>query len=105
MDGDPRRLGEALHAVGNHLTAQVSNLLALETELNDGVGPVREVDNSAGQSLVKRAVGGSEAGNANGRTKGFLEGRAKGNADVFCAVVVIDCEVPLVSSCHVCTTA
>ena len=104
MDGDPRRLGKALHAVGNHLTAQVSNLLALETELNDGIGPVRKVDNGTGQGLVKRAVGGSEAGDANGRTEGFFEGRAKGYADVFCAVVVIDCEVPLASFGHVCTT-
>lgn len=104
MDGDPRRLGEALHAVRNHLAAQVSDLLALETELNDGIGPVREVDNSAGQGLVKRAVGGPEAGNANRRTEGFLKGRAKGNADVFCAVVVIDCEIPLASFRDVCTT-
>lgn len=95
MDGDPRSLGEALHAVRDHLTAQVSNLLTLETELNDGVGPVREVDNGTGQGLVKRAVCGSEAGDANGRTEGFLEGRAKGNADVFCAVVIIDCRIPL----------
>lgn len=104
MDGDPRRLGEALHAVRNHLAAQVSDLLALESELNDGVGPVGEVDNGAGQGLVKRAVGGSEAGDANGRTKGFLEGRAKGDADIFCAVVVIDCEYPLAPVPHDCTT-
>lgn len=104
MDGDPRRLGKALHAVGNHLTAQVSNLLALETELNDGVRPVREVDYGTGKGLVERTVGGSEAGNANGRTEGFFEGRAKGDADVFCTVVVIDCEVPLASFRHVCTT-
>lgn len=104
MDGDPRRLGEALHTVRNHLTAQVSNLLTLETELDDCVWPVRKVDHGTGQGLVERAVGGSETGNANGRAEGFLEGRSKGDADVFCAVVIIDCEVPLVSFHHVCTT-
>jgi hypothetical protein len=104
MDGDPRRLGEALHAVRNHLAAQVSDLLALESELNDGVGPVGEVDNGAGQGLVKRAVGGSEAGDANGCTEGFLEGRAKGDADIFCAVMIIDCEFPLAPVRHDCTT-
>lgn len=99
MDGDPRRLGEALHAVGNHLTTQISDLLALKTKLNDGVWPVREVDNRTGQGLVERAVGGSEAGDTDGRTEGFLECRAKGDANVFCAVVIIDCEVPLAPPC------
>lgn len=90
VDGDPRRLGKALHAVRDHLTAQVSNFLPLEAELNDGIGPVREVDNSAGQGLVERAVGGTETGDANGGTEGFFKGRAKGDADIFCAVVIID---------------
>lgn len=91
MHRDSRRLRKALHAVRNHLAAQVSNPLALEAEFDDGVGAVGEVDDGAGERFIERAVCGAETGEADGCAKGFFEGGAKGNADIFCGVVVIDC--------------
>jgi hypothetical protein len=77
--------------VGDHLAAQVANLLALEAELNDAVGSVRDIDHRPAQGFVERCVGGSEAGDASRCSKGFEEGRAEGDANVFCCVVVVDC--------------
>lgn len=44
MHSDAGTLREALETVGDHLAAQVTNLLALEAELNDAVGSVRNID-------------------------------------------------------------
>jgi len=41
VEGSARCLREALQAMGNHLTAQITNLLPLETQFNNAVWPVR----------------------------------------------------------------
>ena len=95
VNRDPRRLRKTLHAMRDHLAAQVSDLLALETQVNDGVGPVGEVYDGTRQRLVKGAVGRAEAGEANGCAEGVFEGGAEGDTDILCGVVIIDYEVVL----------
>jgi hypothetical protein len=41
-------LGKALQAMGHHLAAQLAEPLALETEIDDGIWSVRQVDDGAG---------------------------------------------------------
>jgi hypothetical protein len=91
VDGDAGGLGKAVDAVGDHLAAQVANLFALEAELDDGEGPVRQVDHGARQRLVQGRVGRSEARQARGRAQGLAKGVSEGDTDVFGCVVVVDC--------------
>jgi hypothetical protein len=90
MQRDPRRARKTLEAVRDHLGAEVANLFALEPEVCDAEGSVRQVDYRTAERLVERAVGVSEAGEARGRAEGQGEGGAEGDADVFGCVVVVD---------------
>lgn len=92
MHGDAGSAGEAVDAVGDHLGAEVTNLLALETEVDNGKGTVRQIDDGAAEGLVERAVCESEASETGGGAEGLGEGVAESNADVFGGVVVVDCE-------------
>ena len=94
---DARALGKALHAVGDHLAAQVANLFALEAQLDDGVGTVRDVDNGARQGLVQGGIGRAEAGNPGRAAEGLVEGVAERNAYILCGVVVIDYWVSIIT--------
>lgn len=89
---DARIERKALQAVGDHLGAQVADLLSLEAgvEVGDEVGAVGEIDDGAGEGLVEGAVGGAEAGEAGGGGEGGFEGGAEGEEDVFGGVVVVD---------------
>jgi len=90
VQGDAGALGKGLHAVGDHLAAEVADLLAAEAKVDNGVGAVREVDYGAGEGLVEGGVGGAEAGEADGGAEGLVEGCAEGDADVFGGVVVVN---------------
>ena len=61
MQRCPTGLGKALEAVRNHLCAQTTNLLPLETQVDDAEGSVREVDHGATERFVERRVGAAEA--------------------------------------------
>jgi len=74
VHGDAGALCEAVQAVGNHLTAEVANLLATEAQLADAVRTVGEVDDGARKGFVQWAVGGPEAREAGGGVEGGLEG-------------------------------
>lgn len=87
---DARGLGKALQAVGDHLAAEITELLALEAQVDDGVGPVGEIDDGAGEGLVERGVGIAEAGDAGEGAEGLGEGCADGDAAVFGGVVVVN---------------
>ena len=76
MQRDPRGLRKALQAVRDHLGAEVADLLALQAQVHDAVGPVRQVDDGAAEGLVQRRVGVAEAGQAGGRAEGAREGVA-----------------------------
>lgn len=87
---DARGLGKALQAVGDHLAAEIAELLALEAQVDDGVGPVGEVDDGAGEGLVEGGVGIAEAGDAGEGAEGLGKGGADGDAAVFGGVVVVN---------------
>ena len=91
MQRDARALGEALQAVRQHLGAEVAELLAAQAEVDDGVGPVGEVDDGARESVVEGCVGVAEAGEAGRGVERGFEGAAERDERVFGAVVVVDC--------------
>lgn len=90
VEGDAGSLGEALHGVGDHLAAQVANLLALEAKLDDTVGSVREVDNGTREGLVEGCVGKAVAGETSHAGEGLCEGVTESDADIFRRVMVIN---------------
>lgn len=92
VHGDAGSPGKALDAVGDHLGAEVTNLLALQTKVDDGEGTVRQIDDGTAEGLVERAVCVSEARETGGSAEGLGEGVAQSDADVFGGVVVVDCE-------------
>lgn len=87
---DTGTLSETLHAVGDHLGAELAEELALQAKVDNAVGTVGEVDDGAGEGLVERSVGIAEAGKTGGSTEGLGKGVAKGNADILGGVVVIN---------------
>lgn len=98
VERDVGGLGEALEAVRHHLAAQLAEELALEAEVDDGVGAVRKIDDGAREGLVERRVGVSEAGDADGRAEGLLVGGAESDADVFGRVVIVNCYMSALES-------
>lgn len=90
MQRDTGTLGETLHAVGDHLGAELAEELALQAKVDDAVGAVGEVDDGAGEGLVERSVGIAEAGKTGRSTEGLGKGVTEGNADILGGVVVIN---------------
>lgn len=88
-------LGKALQAVGDHLAAQVAQLLPLQPQVGDAVGTVAQVDDGARQSLVEGRVGVAEACKTGRALQGVLEGGAQGKEGVLGGVVVVDVQVAL----------
>lgn len=88
---NPRTLCEALQAVRDHLAAEIADLLALQAEIYDAVGPVRKVDDSATEGFVKRGIGVAESREPSHGVEGGAKRGAEGNADVFGGVMIIDC--------------
>lgn len=91
VQSDASALCEALQAVRNHLAAKVANFLALESQLNDTVGTVGQIDDGAAEGLVERGVGVAEAGEAGHGGKSLGKSAAEGYADIFGGVVVVNC--------------
>lgn len=90
VQGDAGGLGKALQAVGDHLAAELAEVLALEAQVDDGVRAVGEIDDGAGEGLVERGVGIAEAGDAGEGTEGLGKGGADGDAAVLGSVVVVN---------------
>jgi hypothetical protein len=87
---DTGTLSKALQTVRNHLGAELAEPLSLQTEVNNAVGTVGEIDNGAREGLVERSVGVAETSETSGCTKGLSEGVTKGDAYIFGGVVVVD---------------
>ena len=85
-----RSLRETLQTVGDHLSAQVTNLLALEAEVNDCPGTAGEIDHGPGEGLVEGCVAAAEAGERLAGAEGLGECCAQGQEGIFGGVVVID---------------
>lgn len=90
VQGDTGGLGKALQAVGDHLAAELAEVLALEAQVDDGVRAVGEIDDGAGEGLVERGVGIAEAGDAGEGTESLGKGGADGDAAVLGSVVVVN---------------
>lgn len=90
MQGDASGLSKALQAMGDHLAAELAQHLALEAQVDNGVGAVGQIDDGAREGLVQRGVGVAEAGDASQRAEGFGKGGADGEAAVFGSVVVVN---------------
>lgn len=91
VQGDAGALGEGLQTVGDHLAAEGADHLALETQLDDAVGAVRQVDHGAAEGLVQGRIGRAEAREARGGAQRLRKGVAQSYADIFGRVVVVDC--------------
>lgn len=85
-----RALRKALQAVGDHLAAELAEPLALEAKVNNTVGSVGKIDDGAGQGFVKRSVGVTETSETGGSSESLGEGVAKGDANIFGSVVVVN---------------
>jgi hypothetical protein len=83
-------LGKALETMRDHLGAELAKPLSLQTEVNDTVGTVGKIDDCARKGLVKGSVGVAETGETSGSAESLSEGITKGDADIFCGVVVIN---------------
>jgi hypothetical protein len=83
-------LSKTLQAVRNHLGAERTEPLALQAEVNNAVGTVGKIDDSAREGLVERSVGVAETSETGGCTEGLGEGVTKGDADIFGGVVVVN---------------
>jgi hypothetical protein len=83
-------LSKALQAVRNHLGAERTEPLALQAEVNDAVGAVGKIDDSAREGLVERSVGVAKTSETGGCTESLGEGVTKSDADIFGGVVVVN---------------
>lgn len=83
-------LREALQPMGDHLGAQVADLLAAEAQVDDGPRTAREVDHSPREGLVERGIAAAEAGEGLAGTEGFCERRAEGEEGILRGVVIVD---------------
>jgi hypothetical protein len=92
MQRDVRRLCKALQTVGDHLGAQITNLLALEAEVDHSPGTAGEINDGPGEGFVEGSVAAAEAGERLAGAEGFGEGRAEGEESIFRGVVVVNWE-------------
>lgn len=90
MQRDIGRLRKALQTVGDHLGAQVTDLLALEAEVDHSPGTAGEIDDSPGQGLVEGRIAAAKAGERLAGAERFCEGGAEGEEGVFRRVVVVN---------------
>lgn len=90
MHCNPRRLRKTLHAMWNHLTAQISNFLSLQAQLYNAERTVGQVHHGAGERFIERGIGGSETCETGGDAEGVFKGAAESDADIFSGVVVVD---------------
>jgi hypothetical protein len=82
--------GKAVKYMWDHLCAQVTNLLSLESQFNDCVWTVGEVDYSTRQSFVERCIRMTESLETVCATKGFFKGSSNCYEDIFRCVVVVN---------------
>lgn len=73
MQSHIRRLRKALQAMGDHLRAQIANLLTLEAEVDHGPGAAGEIDDGPGKGFVEGGIAAAEAGKGLAGAEGFCE--------------------------------
>lgn len=85
-----RSLRKALQTVGDHLGAEITDLLALEAEVDHSPGTGGEIDDGPGEGFVEGGVAAAEAGEGLAGAEGFCESCAEGEEGIFRCVVVVD---------------
>lgn len=90
MEGDASRLGKALQTVGDHLGTEVADLLAAETQVDDGPGTAGEIDHGPRERLIERGIATAKARQGLAGTEGLGESGADREEGVFGRVVVVD---------------
>jgi hypothetical protein len=85
--------GKRVEDVRDHFAAEFADLLALEAELGDAVGPRGNVDHGARESLIQRGMASAIPADTAHGTEGGLEGLAERQGTVFRRVVVVDVQV------------
>lgn len=74
----------------DHLSAKITNLLALKAEVDDRPWPAGEINDCPRERLVEGSVAAAEALQRLACAEGFCEGFADGEECIFCSVVVVD---------------
>jgi hypothetical protein len=90
MQRDIRSLCKALQTVGDHLGAKITNLLALEAEVNHSPGTRGEINDGPGEGFVEGGIAAAEAGEGLAGAEGFCERCAEGEEGIFRCVVVVN---------------
>lgn len=90
MKRDAGTLRKALQAVRDHLAAELAEPFALEAKVNDAVRSVGKIDDGAGEGFVERSVGVAETSEACRCSESLGKGVAKGDANIFSRVVVVN---------------
>jgi hypothetical protein len=90
MHCDPRRLRKALQTMRYHLATEISNLLPLQSQINDTEWSIRQIHYGTGKRFVERSVCGSKSCETSRYAKGFFESASERNADVFRSMVVVN---------------
>lgn len=83
-------LRKALQTVGDHLGAQIADLLALEAQVDNCPRAAGQVNDSPGEGFVERGVTAAESLEGLTSTQCLREGFAEREECVFCGVVVVD---------------
>jgi len=95
MQRHARLRREAVEDVGDHLAAQLADLLARQLQRRVAVRPRRQIDHRARQRLVQRRMARPEAPHAADRAERLLEGGAQRQRTVLGRVVVVNPQVAL----------
>ena len=100
IEGFQVHAGAQVHGEGvveflEQLGVDLADLLGLEGDLPDQIGPVGEIDGAAGQGLVHRDIGVAEAADSLEAVQGLVDGLADDDARVLHRVVEIDVQIAL----------
>jgi hypothetical protein len=90
MQRHTRSLRKALQTVRDHLSTEITDLLALEAEVDHCPWPAGEVDNCPRECLVEGCVAAAETLEGLARAEGFCKCFADGEECIFCCMVVVD---------------
>lgn len=79
----------------DHLTAQISNFFPLQSQINDTIRPVRQIDDGSRQGFVEWCICVAKPSEASGSLQSVLECCTKRKTCVLASVVVINVQVAL----------
>lgn len=84
---------EAVEDVRDHLTAEIADLLTLQSKLSDAVRSRADIDDCSAQGLIERCMPGTVSLDALDRSQSLLESSAESERTILGGVMVIDPKV------------